>query len=408
MLNVKTPEEVLELISREFNPLSEKNTETVGLLKACGRILAEDIHADEYVPDFDRSTVDGYALKASETFGCSESIPAILKVSHEILMGEDAEFTLEKECCAYIPTGGALPKGADCVVMLEYAEDYGDGTVGIMKAGSPGMNVIYRGDDISPGKVILKKGRKLTSHDIGALAAAGVCEVPVTAKLKIGILSTGDELVSPDKTPERGQIRDVNSPMLSAMFEAYGAECFSYGIIKDDRELLLNTLKEALEKNDAVVISGGSSVGAKDASAYCIESVGELLLHGIAIKPGKPTLIGKAGEKPVIGLPGQPAAAWFIARLFVIPIFDILNRRVSDNYTTEAVLTENVSANHGRAQVNACTLEKKDGTVYAHPVRSKSGLITQLAESDGFFIIDRDCEGLAQGSAVQVYRFEEF
>ena len=182
MLSVKTPEEVLALINEEFEALAE--TETVSLYSAIGRVLAEDITADEYVPDFDRSTVDGYAVKARDTFGCSDAIPAILSLSGEVLMGESAEFTLERESCCAVPTGGAVPQGADSVVMIEYTEDYGDGTIGIMKSAAPGMNMIFRGDDVFPGKTVLKKGRVLSSQDIGALAAMGRMEVPVAKKLQ--------------------------------------------------------------------------------------------------------------------------------------------------------------------------------------------------------------------------------
>lgn len=406
MLQVKTPEETWELIIREFDRFTDR-TERVPFTEAAGRILAENICAQEYVPGFDRSTVDGYALRASDTFGCSESIPAILTVTHEVLMGESAEFELKKGSCAAIPTGGALPSGADCTVMIEYTEDYGDGTIGVMKAGAPGENVIFKGDDVYPGKTVLEKGRKITPADIGAFAAMGICDVPVVPRLKVGILSTGDELIPPEEIPLEGQIRDVNSGMLAALFACWGAEVVQYGIIRDEKELLLETVRSALQECDALVISGGSSVGTRDAAAYCIESVGEILLHGIAIKPGKPTLLGKAGKKPVIGLPGHPAAAWFIARLFVLPIFDRLSGCAEETYTLQAVLDENISANHGRAQVCACTLEKKDGVLVAHPVHSKSGLITQLTRTDGFFVIDRDCEGLAKGAKIQVIRYGE-
>ena len=183
MLEVKTPEEVLALIRREFVPITGRE-ETVPLCEASGRILARDITAKEYVPDFDRSTVDGYACRARDTFGCSDAIPAILNLSGEVLMGQGADFELEKESCVYVPTGGAIPRGADCAVMIEYTEDYGDGTVGILKPGAPGMNLIFRGDDVFPGKVILRAGRTLTASDIGALAAVGETQVPVRRRLK--------------------------------------------------------------------------------------------------------------------------------------------------------------------------------------------------------------------------------
>ena len=401
MLHVKTPEEVLALIDQEFAPLGA--AETVSLTAAMGRVLAEDIAATEYVPDFDRSTVDGYAVRARDTFGCTDAIPAILPLQGEVLMGEGAEFALNPEECVAVPTGGAVPKGADSVVMVEYTEDYGDGTIGISKSAAPGQNMIFRGDDVFPGKVVLEKGRVLSSQDIGALAAIGRVAVPVAKKLKIGVISTGDELVPPEQTPGPGQVRDVNSPMLEAMLTAYGAEVIIYGIVIVDEALLSEKVHAAVAECDAVLLSGGSSVGVKDAACRIIESMGNLLMHGIAIKPGKPTILGKAGSKPLVGLPGHPVAAYFITKIFILPLLCRLTGRKQESYTTTARVTESISANHGRAQVHCCRRESRDGELWASPIRGKSGLITTLAGADGYFIIDRDCEGLPQGAQVQVF-----
>ena len=403
MLEVKTPQEVLSLIQKEFKALGL--IELVPLSGALGRVLAKPVTAQEYVPDFDRSTVDGYACRAADTFGCSDAIPAILPLKGQVLMGEGADFALQKGECVYVPTGGAIPRGADCAVMLEYTEDYGDGTIGVMKPGAPGMNLIFRGDDVFPGKEILPAGRVLTAQDIGALAAIGKTSVSVARKVKVGVISTGDELVSPDEKPGPGQVRDVNSPLLIAMLTAFGAEAVSYGIVMDDESLLRQKMETAAKECDAVILSGGSSVGVKDAACRIIESMGELLLHGIAIKPGKPTIMGKAGNKPLIGLPGHPVAACFVAQLFVLPLLGRLMGRKQDAYTVTAELTESLGANHGREQINACHLLREGGRLLAAPIRSKSGLITQLAGADGYFIIERDCEGLPKGAQVQVFLY---
>ena len=402
MLRVRTPDEVLALINEEFQPLNDLR-QTVALDEAIGRVLAEDIRAEEYVPDFDRSTVDGYALRAADTFGCSDAIPAILPLSGEVLMGEGAELTLPPLSCCAVPTGGALPKGADCAVMVEYTEDYGDGTVGILKPGAPGQNMIFRGDDVFPGKTVLKRGRLLSSQDIGALAAIGRPEVPVTRRVRVGILSTGDELVPPSEKPAAGQVRDVNAPMLTAMLRAFGCEPVSYGIVKDNEVLLSSVVHRAAAECDAVLLSGGSSVGVKDASCRIIESMGTLLLHGIAMKPGKPTIMGKTFDgKPLVGLPGHPVAAYFVSKLFVLPLLARLDGRTLHPYTVKATLTESVGANHGRAQYGCVRLTRQDGRLMAHPVRSKSGLITTLAGADGYFCIERDCEGVAKDTEIDV------
>lgn len=402
MLDVKTPEEVLRLIKKEFQPVAE-GTETVSLDDAVGRVLSENIMAEEYVPDFDRSTVDGYAVRASDTFGCSDSLPAILTLAGEVKMGENTGIRIGRDSCAYVPTGGAIPDGADCAVMIEYTEDYGDGTIGILKPGAPGQNLIFRGDDVHPGKVVLKKGRLLSAQDIGALAAIGKVLVPVRKRLRVGVISTGDELVEPSAQPGPGQVRDVNMPMLCAMLQEFGCDAVSYGIVVDDEVLLQHKTAQALSECDAVLLSGGSSAGVKDAACRIIEGLGNLLLHGIAIKPGKPTILGAAGNKPLIGLPGHPVAAYFVAKLFLLPLLARLEGRELQNYPVTAKLSESLGANHGRAQVNACRLERRDGQLLAVPIRSKSGLITQLAGADGFLVIERDREGLEKGAAVPVY-----
>ena len=400
MLYVKTPEEVLALIESEFDVAAPE--ERVSLGQAIGRTLACDIAATEYVPDFDRSTVDGYAVRSRDTFGCTDAIPAILPVQGEVFMGEGAAFSLNPEECVAVPTGGAVPEGADSVVMVEYTEDYGDGTIGISKSAAPGQNMIFRGDDVFPGKVILKDGRVLSSQDIGALAAIGRVQVPVRKKLTVGVISTGDELVSPEETPKAGQVRDVNSPMLEAMLTVFGVDVINYGIVVDNEALLSEKVHKAVAECDAVLLSGGSSVGVKDAACRIIESMGTLLLHGIAIKPGKPTILGKAGKKPLVGLPGHPVAAYFITKLFVLPLLSRLTGRNQENYTVTAKVTESIGANHGRAQYQCCRLERKDGELFAVPIRGKSGLITTLAGADGYFCIDRDCEGLPKFAEIQV------
>ncbi len=401
MLDVKTPEEVLRLIKTEFRPLDR--TETVPLADALGRVLAEDIRAEEYVPDFDRSAVDGYALRAQDTFGCSDAVPAILPLVGEIRMGDAAEIRVPRGSCAYVPTGGAIPEGCDCAVMIEYTEDYGDGTIGILRPGAPGMNMVFRGDDVSPGKGILKAGRVLSPQDIGALAAVGRTEAPVRPRLRVGVISTGDELVCAGQRPGPGQVRDVNGPMLTALLKEFGAIPVDFGIVADEEKRLREKTEEAAACCDAVILSGGSSAGVKDAACRIIGETGKLLLHGIAVKPGKPTILGRRDNKPLIGLPGHPVAAFFAAKLFVLPLLARLEGRALRAYPVRAALSESLSANHGRMQLTACRLETEGDRLTAVPVRSKSGLITQLAGADGYLVIDRDCEGLGRDAEVEVF-----
>ena len=400
MLTVLTPNEVFSLIREKFRPLPL--SEEVALSQAMGRVLAEDIKAAEYVPGFDRSTVDGYALHAADCFGCSESIPALLELSRSVSMGEEAGDELKRGCCAYVPTGAALPPGADAVAMTEYCEAFGDGTIALSKAVAPGENLILKGDDVYPGKTVLPAGRRITSRDIGVLAAMGTVRVRVRKKPLVGIISTGDELVDCGRTPAGGQVRDVNSPMLQAIMQEFGADTLCFGIVRDEEPLLAAALDEALARCDCVLISGGSSAGIKDATGRIIESRGELLFHGIAMKPGKPTILGLADGKAVFGLPGHPGAAWFAARLFVRAALDRMLGRETRPLSLSAILTESVSANHGRAQYGGVSLFRENGNWYARPIRSKSGLISSMSEADGFFCIPRDREGCAAGESIEV------
>lgn len=403
MLIVKTPEEVFEIIERVFGEQAE--TERFPLTEACGRILAEDITATESVPSFNRSMVDGYAVKAADTFGCSDSLPAILKVAGEVRMGERSGLSTCPGETAMIPTGGELPAGTDSVSMVEYTEAYGGGTVGILRPVAPGENVIFRGDDIRTGELILPAGTKLLPAQIGTLAAAGINEVTVYRNIRVGILSTGDELVPAGDALKAGQVRDVNMPMLAAFVKAYGAEPVCFGILKDNEEQIGEAVDLALSECDMVLISGGSSAGLKDKTARIIADRGELLLHGIAMKPGKPTILGNAGGKPVLGLPGHPGAAFFVAELFVTALLDRMTGRSKTAFPVTAVLSERVPSNHGRAQYTGVKLREENGIRMADPVHSKSGLIASLAGLDGYIVIDRDQEGLEKGEEVPVWRF---
>lgn len=405
MLNVKTPDEALEIIRTAFAPL-DRPPETVPLASALGRVLALDVTADAWVPDFHRSTVDGYAVRASDTFGCSDALPAQLILSGEVRMGEGAGLTLAPGHCAAVPTGGEVPQGADAVQMLELCENYGDGTIGVLKSVAPGHNMIFRGDDVKPGDRVLPAGRRLEPQDIGALAALGVISVPVVPRLRVGIISTGDELVPPECAPAAGQVRDVNGPLVCALLEQAGALPRFYGIVPDQEDRLTRTVEQALESCDGVILSGGSSVGEKDAAYRIMSALGEVLFHGIAMKPGKPTLLGRtASGKPMVGLPGHPVAALFTTQLFVRALLARLEGRTLRQRQVTARLTEEVSANHGRAQYNGAILRQGPEGLEALPIRGKSGLITTLAGADGYFCIPRDCEGFPAGAQIPVHMF---
>lgn len=400
MLKVKSLKDAQSCLKEHF-PYHTEN-EIIELSSAVGRVVFEDIKSREFVPDFCRSTVDGYAICARDSFGCSEAIPAILSLKGEVQMGQAAQLSVSSGECIYVPTGGEIPDGADAMVMLEYAEDYGDGTIAIQKPAAPGTCVVFRGDDAVEGQCIFKRGHKLLPKDIGALAAMGCNEISVFRRPRAAIFSTGDEIVLASvKQLSKGQMRDVNGPMLEAAVIEAGAEVYCRKILPDKPELLKAELSAAVEGADLVLISGGSSVGAKDSAEAVLSELGELLFHGLALKPGKPTLAASVKGKPVICLPGHPVAAYFVFLLLAKPLLLQMQDCTVTEHGVPMSCGTSIGSNHGREE---CVAVSVQGDV-AMPIIGKSGLITTLSSADGYIIIPRDTEGLAEGDLVKVIMF---
>lgn len=404
MLDVITAQKAKEILECHFFDAFKNEITQIDISDCDGHILAEDIVANENLPAFNRSTVDGYAVIASDTFGCSESLPAMLKFAGKVNMGEHCNITLEKGQCVYVPTGGEVPDGADSMVMIEYVEDYNDGFRYIEKPTAPGQNMIFKCDEASIGDVMIEKGKQITPKLIGVMASLGYSKVKVYKKPLIGIISTGDELVPISENPDIGQIRDVNSYTLASLIRECGAEAKPYGIIKDDYDILKATVEKASSECDMLLISGGSSVGEKDSTAKILEEVSgsELLFHGLAVKPGKPTICADFNGKALFGLPGHPLASFFIFSVFVKPL--LLNMAATDNLikTAKATLASTIPSNHGREEIMPVKLTENGEAV---PVYNKSGLISVLSDADGYIIIPRDCEGLLKEQTVEVILF---
>lgn len=387
-------------------PVRKTLPETLSLDEAFQRVLFDDIVSPEDLPSFDRSTVDGYAVRASDTFGCSETLPAYLRLVGEIKMGFEAEGSVSGEDAMTIPTGGMLPSGADAVVMFENVQHIGDDMVEVLRPVSPGENVIKAAEDIKKGEIVLKKGRSLASQDIGALAGIGITRVNVYRKPIVGIISTGDEIVTADQQPGSGQVRDVNSFTLNALIKASSGIPKRFGIIKDSFEVLLEVLKQALSSCDAVLISGGSSVGTRDHTAKVMEDIesGSIRFHGVAMKPGKPLIAGYLKEKPVFGLPGHPAAVAVTFINFVKPVIlrigGIEEEDVHD--VVFAKLGRNIASAAGREDHVRVALTRRNGELIAEPLHGKSGLIRTLVEADGILVISATLQGIVKGETVEV------
>ena len=397
MLNVVSKDEAVGIVKNKTNravPESEK----VNIENALGRTLFGDIVSPENVPAFDRTTVDGYAVHADDTFGASASIPAQLEIAGEILMGENAGFSLESGKCVKISTGGMLPAGANAAVMVEHT-DNADGLCLVYKSVAPYENVTKAGDDIAVGETALKKGTVITPAEIGILASLGVYEIPVYKKPVIAIISTGDEIVKGDI--KAGQIRDVNTYLLSSAVQSFGCTPYVYGAVRDDYEEIRNAVSVCLEKTDAVIVSGGSSAGARDMTVKIIDELGEVFFHGIAMKPGKPTIFGTVNGKPVFGLPGHPLAAYFVFRLIVCEYIKQIMNLPEEKSIKNAVLSVNIPSNHGREEYLCVKLNENGEAV---PLHTKSGIISVLRQAEGFIKIPRDSEGIDRGTTVEIYK----
>jgi molybdopterin molybdotransferase len=396
-LTVVSVEEAIRTL-RSLSP--PPPTETVSLLCSLHRVLARDARAEADIPGFDRSTVDGYALKSRDTVGASDSLPALLHLRGRIAMGTRPRITLQADECAYIPTGGVLPSGTDAVAMVEYSEQVEDQVL-IHRAVAPGENVVRQGEDFARGSVLLARGHFLRPQDLGVLAAAGITRIPVNGIPRIGIISTGNEIIPIEEIPGPGQIRDTNSIMIHGFLAEHGCEPCRYGIVQDDPSLIREALLQATRECDAVLLSGGSSKDVRDASARVIGDLGEVCIHGISLQPGKPTIIGRIGELPVVGLPGHPASAYIVLRVLVIPLLEEMTGRSFPPERVDAVLAENIPSPKGREDYVRVRLEGEVAT----PLFGKSGLLNTLVQSEGMVRIPAGSEGLEAGTRVEVLRW---
>ena len=396
----------------------ETDSESIDVISSLNRILAQDILAPHPLPDFQRSTVDGYAVRASDTHGASDSLPAYLTLIGEVPMGDSPSFEIGQGQCALIHTGGMLPNGADAVVMLEYTQqtseiskDLGGRSpeLEISRAVADGENVIRIGEDVAQGQLVLPKGTRIRPAEIGGLMALGIQSVRVARRVGVGLISTGDEVIDPSRSPRPGQVRDINSYTLGALVEKSGGVAKRYGIISDQFQALKEAAAKALSECDVVIITAGSSASTRDMTADVIRTLGEpgVLVHGINTRPGKPTILGVCNGKAVIGLPGNPVSALVNGYLFVVPTIEkLLGALPKPKATVQATLTVNLPSQAGREDwipVRLIVNRQSEIVNYAaDPIFGKSNLIFTLASADGLLRIHPDATGLSAGETVEV------
>lgn len=380
--------------------------------ESLGRICAQDVVATEDLPAFPRSTVDGYAVRAAETFGATEGMPAYFGLAKEIFMAEEPDFILPSGKAARIPTGGMLPDGADAVIMFEHVQTVDEGMIEALRPVGPGENVVLAGEDVRSGETVIRKGRRMRPQDIGACAGLGITEIWVYRKPRVAIISTGDEILPAEAPPERGRVRDINSYVLAGLATECGCVAMRKGIFRDEYETIRSIVESSLSDSDAVILSGGTSVGVKDMIARIIDDLGNpgLLFHGVSLKPGKPMLGGVVSGIPLFGLPGHPAAVSVCFGIFIKPVLAVISG-LHERFPQEssrrlrARLAKNVASSPGREDHVRVTLEERDDGFWAVPVLGKSGLIATLVKADGTIVIPRIASGMSEGDLVEVTLF---
>ena len=413
-LKLVSPAEALALLMHSLPERIPEN-ELVDTIHAAGRVTAEDVRASQSLPSFSRSSMDGFAVRARDIFGVSESLPGYLTIRGEVPMGAEPVFSIESGQAAIIHTGGMLPQNADAVVMLECTERTRKDEIAILRAVAPGENAILMGEDVQEGQIVIRCGTQIRPAETGGCMALGITQLRVAKKPKIGILSSGDEVIPPDQIPGPGQVRDVNSYSLAALVAEAGGEPVLFGIVEDKLEFLKNRAAKGLSECQLMIITAGSSASARDMTAEAIDSLGApgVLVHGVNVRPGKPTILAVCDGKAVIGLPGNPISALVIAGLFVVPVVRrLLGEKVArPDKSCLARLTINVPSQAGREDWIAVKLipstaqSKGLDNWLAEPIFAKSNLIFSLTRADGLVQIPADVTGLESGEQVQVFLF---
>jgi molybdopterin molybdotransferase len=386
-----------------FRPTRRTAVETVDLAQAHGRVPAEPVHAPHDLPGFARSTVDGYAVRAADTYGASEGLPSYLEVAGAVAMGRAPQVAVVAGTAVAMPTGGVIPEGADAVVMVEHTQEAMAGTIEVVRPVAPGDGLVRADEDAAEGAELVPAGRALRAQDLGLLAAAGVTSVRVHARPRVAIVSTGDEVVDPATAKlGAGQVRDASAVALAALVRVAGGEPDPRGIVADDHDALAAILRAAVQCSDVVVVSAGSSVGARDETAAVVAELGKpgIWAHGIALRPGKPTLLADCDGVPVIGLPGNPRSALVVFRLVGMPVVRLVGgvTRAPAEASIRARLERDVPSAAGRLDIVQVAV--RDGV--ASPLFGASALLSVLSAADGYIVVADEATGLQVGTEVDV------
>jgi molybdopterin molybdotransferase len=404
LFDVVSVEEALNTMKETFT--KNLKTEKVGLVDSLNKYLACEIKSKVNVPHFRKSLVDGYAVLFKDVFSASETNSIQTKLIGESHMGKLCDITLEEETCVYVPTGAMIPQNAQGVVMIEYCEKLNDDEVLIQKGISFNENIVEIGEDIKENEVLYEKGHLINERDLGVLAGANIKDISVYKDLVVGIISTGDEILNLDENIKEAKIKDINAYILYGQLKNISLNPIIYPPVKDNLPQIIDLMEKAINECDIVLISGGSSVGKKDETLKAIESFknSEVLIEGIAIKPGKPTIIAKVKEKLVVGLPGHPLSCAFVVESVVKPYIKSLFENENNKYMI-CEFEYNYHKAKGREEFLAVNIKNENDKSICTPIFSKSSTIKQFANCDGYIKIDRDLEGIHKGQLVKVYVF---
>ncbi len=403
---VLLPDEALRVFFEHLPAAPALETVPTGV--ALERVVGAAVRAPVSVPAFARALMDGYAVRAQDTFGASATLPAYVTVAGEVPMGAEPGFALAPGQAALVHTGGMLPAGADAVVMLELTQMARADEVEILKAAAPGENVLQVGDDIHAGAEMFPAGHVLRAQDLGGLAALGFTSVSVARRPRVALLATGDEVVPPEVEPALGQVRDVNSYAVAGQIARAGGVPVRAGIAPDNYEALKSMAAAALADAEMLVLSAGSSVSVRDMTADVINTLGRpgMLVHGVALKPGKPAILAVCDGKPVVGLPGNPVSAMVVADLFVAPaVYRLQGAARPTRRRVRARLTHNVASQAGRVDYTPARLIERAGETWAEPAFGKSNQIFTLVFADGMLVTPADANGLQAGDWADVHLF---
>jgi molybdopterin molybdotransferase len=401
---------IADTLTRLFEHIQPLTTsETIPVADALGRVVSEPPRSPVDLPTFIRSTMDGYAVRAEDTFGASQTLPAYLTLTTPVIMGEAPTHTVQTGEASSIHTGGMLPDGANAVVMIEKTQTIDETEIEVLGAVAPGENLVQVGEDVASGAAILDMGHVIRPQDIGGLLAVGVLTVNVRRRPVVAIMGSGDEIVAPEQEPAYGQIRDINSYTLAALCNAAGAEVRLLGVAADTLEAISDKAAAGIAGADMLIMTAGSSVSTRDYTRTTIEALGSpgVIQHGLAVKPGKPAIIAACDGKPVIGLPGNPVSAMLVARQVVIPtLYHLMGQSHPHPVTVEAQLTANIPSTTGREDTVPVKLTQvESGQWMATPQFGKSNLIYTLVGADGLVTVPLNSNGLRNGESVHVSLF---